>query len=172
MSKFSEYFNLKYSKLSEKKLTLTSTQLCLLKLLASGSTLQEIALMCGKKYENIKKRTNNLYKKFKVQNRLDLVRKAIKADLIKTGDVTVRFKKRFIKDEFLHDACLCQNLTEEEIRYLYLVSIGKTQREIVCIMNFYGIYPAQYIRKCICLKLNCKNMTQAVRTAFILKIIK
>ncbi len=172
MSKFSEYFNSTYSKLSEEKLTVTSSQLCLLKLLAGGAVLREIALMCGKKYENIKKRTNNLYKKFRVTNRADLIREAIKMELIKTGDVTRRFKKRFIKREFLQDDCRFQDLTDEEVQYLNLVSKGKTQKEIIYIMNFYGLYPAQYVRKCICWKLNCKNMTQAVRAAFILKIIK
>ena len=110
MYKFSEYFNSKYSKLKEKELRITSSQLSLLQILASGATIQEAALLSGKKYDNIKKRTNNLYKKFKVTNRADLIRKAINAGLISTKDVKVRFKKRFIKREILPEILQEQSL--------------------------------------------------------------
>ncbi len=172
MYKFSEYFNSKYSKLKEKELRITSSQLSLLQILASGATIQEAALLSGKKYDNIKKRTNNLYKKFKVTNRADLIRKAINAGLISTKDVKVRFKKRFIKREILPEILQEQGLTEEELRYLYLVSQGKTQKEIIAIMGLCSVYMAQYLRKCICEKLNCKNITESVRAAFVLKIIQ
>lgn len=172
MSIFSDYFNSKYSKLKEKELTLTSSQLRLLQILASGATIQEAALHSGKKYDNIKKRTNNLYKKFKVTNRADLIRKAINAGFISTKDVKTRFKKRFIKREILPEILQEQGLTEEELRYLSLVSEGKTQKEIIALMGLCSDYMGQYLKKCICGKLNCKNITEAVRVAFVLKIIQ
>lgn len=103
MSNFLNFYNQFYLDLinakKEKKYRLTKSQLELLKLLASGQTVNEIAGCLDKKYDNIKKRVQNLYKKFNVQNRCELIYRAIKVKLISTKDIKPQFRKRFIKSE-------------------------------------------------------------------------
>lgn len=55
MSKFLEYWNNRFYK-EEKKFKLIKSQLELLKMLAAGLTIKEIALRTNKKYETVKNR--------------------------------------------------------------------------------------------------------------------
>lgn len=81
MSKYLNYFNKLYEEQEKQKkkqeLRLVKSQLELLKLLASGLTIQEIATKLNKKYENIKKRTQNLYFKLGAVDRYWLIKLSI-----------------------------------------------------------------------------------------------
>ncbi len=77
------------------KIKAIKSQIELLKLLASGMTLREIAEKTGKKYNNIKKRTQLLYLKFNASSRKDLIRIAKKEGFISHKDITNKFRKRF-----------------------------------------------------------------------------
>lgn len=152
-----QYFDLSY----QHKIKVLKTQEELLFLLATGKTLKQIAIETNKTYNNIKKRTQALYKKFEVTNRSDLIAKAIACRILINEDVQRRFKKRFIKPEKLKKSGSYSELTEREMQYLKLAAVGKTQKEIIQIMDLCSTYTAQYIRGCICTKLNSKNLAQA-----------
>ncbi len=152
-----QYFDLSY----QHKIKVLKTQEELLFLLATGKTLKQIAIETNKTYNNIKKRTQALYKKFEVTNRSDLIAKAIACRILINEDVQRRFKKRFIKPEKLKKSGSCSELTEREMQYLKLAAAGKTQKEIIQIMDLCSTFTAQYIRGCICAKLNGKNLAQA-----------
>ncbi len=101
----------------------------MLKLLASGMTLREIAEKTGKKYNNIKKRTQLLYLKFNASSRKDLIRIAKKEGFISHKDITNKFRKRFVKNiETLNTTSLKIELTEREIKHLQLKSQGVKQK--------------------------------------------
>ena len=177
MSEYLNYFNKLYSEHQRAKnreeIRLLPSQLELLKLLASGLTLKEIAIKLDKKYENIKKRTQKLYIKLKVTNRGSLIRSAIEYKLISTKDVKSRFRKRFVKNNINHNIITetTGKLTENEKIFLKLLSLGKTQNEIIQIFGFYSPYLITNLRQNVCKKLDCKNLTQAVYIAKKLEFI-
>lgn len=174
MSKFLEYFNRIYEQRYKKRpLVLTKKQRDLLLLLAQGLTLKEIALQAGKTYNNMKKRTQCLYKKFQVKNRYELIRKAIGEKLLTTKEVKPKFRKRFIPKEkpLVISPIGSEYLTVREITYLKLAGAGKTDSEIIKLMGLYGTYPIWEIKRSIKGYLNCKNITQAIYIAKTLEII-
>ena len=142
---------------------LTNKQYELVILLASGITLKEIAVKLNKSYNDIRKRTLNLYKKFDVHNRLELVQFLIKTEIISTKNVTKKFRNRFIKKSiYVPETENIILLEYEEYIYLRKRGKGKTKKDIVAEMKLYSKYPLDIMDKNICYKLNCKNITQAV----------
>lgn len=155
-----------------KKFTLLKTQIELLKILASGITLKETAQKLCVKYNTIKTRTKVLYKKFNVDNRKDLISKAIELKILSFKDVKIKFYKRFccFKENYTNPTPK-EILTIEEIQYLKLASQGLSAKDIIQRMSLTGKYHAQYINLSLCYKLDAKNITQAVVYAKILEII-
>lgn len=79
------------------KINICKGELKLIKLLASGNTLKEIAKKTEKTYNNIHKQTQYLYNKFNVHDRRALIQSAISQQIISTSDIKNKFKKRFTK---------------------------------------------------------------------------
>lgn len=148
-----------------------NTQILLLKLLASGITLEQAARKLGVKYNTIKTRTRVLYAKFNVGNRKDLISKAIELNIISPNDVKFKFFKRFCSLPINCKPTFKETLNHEEIQYLKLASKGLSAKNIIQKMSLTGIYHARYINLSICYKLDAKNITQAVANANFLEII-
>lgn len=153
-------------------MNLIKSQHDLLKLLATGATLKEIAQQSGVKYNTIKTRTKLLYKIFEVNNRKDLIFKTLKLKIILYTDIKPKFRKRFVKsikrDKIPY---LQETLTHKEITYLLLKACGMKGYEIIESMHLASKYHERYIRNLICYKLNARNITHAVTNAIILGII-
>lgn len=147
------------------------SQSILLKLLASGITLKQAARKLGVKYNTIKTRTRVLYAKFNVDNRKDLISKAIELNILSPDDVKFKFYKRFCSLPINSKPTFKETLNQEEIHYLKLASQGLSAKDIIQKMSLTGIYHARYINLSICYKLDAKNITQAVANAKFLEII-
>lgn len=147
------------------------SQSILLKLLASGITLKQAARKLGVKYNTIKTRTRVLYAKFKVDNRKDLISKAIELNILSPDDVKCKFYKRFCSLPINSKPTFEETLNQEEIHYLKLASQGLSAKDIIQNMSLTGIYHARYINLSICYKLGAKNITQAVANAKFVEII-
>lgn len=156
------YLYYKYSE--DKKFNIIKSQLLLLKILAQGHTLLKSAEILGIKYYNLQKRTQNLYKKFNVTNRLQLIQKAIELKIITTKEVSTRFRKRFLKisNNVEYQTKIQYDLTNLEINYLHLFANGLTEKEIRDVLKLKGKYHSLCIRKTIIWKLNVDNMMQAL----------
>lgn len=57
------------------QINVRKSEIELLKFLATGKTIKECAVYLNKKYYNIQKRTQLLYKKFGVNDRKELIKK-------------------------------------------------------------------------------------------------
>lgn len=154
------------------KIKAIKSQIELLKLLASGMTLREIAEKTGKKYNNIKKRTQLLYLKFNASSRKDLIRIAKKEGFISHKDITNKFRKRFVKNiETLNTTSLKIELTEREIKHLQLKSQGVKQKDLIEQLGLWSYYGLKQKEFHICTKLNCKNFLEAIFIAKSMEII-
>lgn len=177
MSKYLDYFNKLYKEKEKQKrkleFRLTESQWKLLKFLACGLTLREIADALGTNYNNIKKRTQNLYFKFGAADRYCLIKLAIEYGFITTKDIKPRFRKRFIKENTIDNINHKEisMLSEREKIFLLLLGEGKTQTEIITVMELYGTYPVWELKRSICAKLACENFVRAVYVAKKLGII-
>ena len=152
---------------------LNKTQIILLKILATGHSLKEIAQVLGVSYNTVKTRTKLLYKKFEVSNRADLIHKALDLKLLSRKDIKSKFYKKFIlkKIDVKTQANLTEALTPQEITYLKHSAHGMTANEIIETMNLTGIYHAKYLKWSVCYKLNSNNITEAAYNAQVLGII-
>lgn len=143
-----------------------NSQIILIKMLASGITLQEAAYNLNTTHNNIKKRTQNLYKKFGVNSRKTLIIKCIRAKIISYKDIKYRFRKRFIesvlKDKPAEDNKVIINLTKEEINVLKLLVAGYKRKQIIECLGFYNMYYCNYVIDCICRKLRADNIMSAL----------
>lgn len=174
MSKFLEEYYKYYFPENNKnnKTKIIKSQLELLKFLAAGYTLKEIAQKTNKKYYNIQKRTQNLYKKFWVDNRSDLICKSIEEGILSTRDVKQLFKKRFTKITIKEkEIKLLEPLSNRAMLFLKLKSVGKSDNEIIKLLNLYGTYPIWEIKRELYYKFDCDNMLQVINKAFKLEII-
>lgn len=154
------------------KKSLRKSQLVLLKLLASGMTMKEIAVLLNISSNTAKTRLKTLYKKFGVISRAGLIKRALKFNIIKSTDVKSRFRKRFSKKDYnIEDAGIYEPLTEEEIKYINLICLGKSQKEIIKSIPLSGIFHARVLAITICSKLNAKNITHAVAKIYRLENI-
>lgn len=162
-----------YKKLSstEKSIKVIDSQLNLIKLLAKGDTIKEIALKTNAEYWAIQKRTQLIYKKFGVKNRLALITKAIEQSLIKTEDVSQKFHERFVKMPEGVKPELIEKLARRELMFLFLWSLGCRKKKVMELLNLPNLYFCNYLITEICKKLNAKNITQAVIFAYKLKLI-
>ncbi len=159
------------------KVRLIRSQINLILLLATGMTLKEIAIKEGKQENNIKKRTQNLYKKFLVANRKDLILKAIKQKIIKFKDISPKFRKRFFRENeiynnFYSDITIKEELNAEEIKILTLLSKGFTKKQIIKELRYINIHYYNMILYGIFAKLHVENKIQAVYMAIKNKIIE
>lgn len=144
---------------------LIKSQLCLLKELAKGKTLRDTALNLHISYYNLQKRTQLLYKKFNVHTRKELIIKAIERKIISTKDVSIKFRKRFIKVSNKIDFTaqnLNYKLSPQEQAFLFLAGKGKKEYQIRNILNLKGKYHSHCIKELILWKLNSKNMAEAI----------
>lgn len=160
----------------EKYPKLVSSQKELLYALVKGGTLKEIAENFGCTRDNIKKRTQKLYKKFEVNSRKSLVEKAIKFGFLKYSNVSFRFRKRFFynkKIEFkkLIIPTVSENLTEIEIAILELAAEGFTKKKIADLLNFSNMHTCNYYYNEIYRKLQTNHITCALIIAIKLGII-
>ena len=170
MSKFLEYFNRFFY--PQVELKVIKSQQELIKLLACGYTLKEIANKTNKKYFNIQKRTQKLYEKFGVNNRGDLIRKAIEYKIITTKDIKPLFKKRFTRiKNSIYEIKLLAPLSERAFNFLKLKSSGKSDSEIIQIMGLYGTYPIWEIKRELYSKLDSTNILQVIYKPVKLEII-
>lgn len=146
------------------EIKIINSQLVLIKELAKGDTLNNIAISLNIKYYNLQKRTQNLYKKFAVNNRKELIYKALKENVITTKDISKKFRKRFLKN--LDSINLPKSekyfLSSQEVIYLILKSQGFTEVEIREIMGLKGKYHSFCIANSILMKLDVKNFVQAL----------
>lgn len=151
---------------------MTKSQFTLLKHLATGATLKEIARKLNISHNTVKTRTKLLYKKFRVNNRKDLIFHALQLRIIPYSFVKPKFRKRFIKRiEPRQIPSLQDPLSQEEITYLLLKSCSMKIYEIIETMHLVSVYHERYIHNLVCSKLNAKNIIQAVTNAKILGII-
>lgn len=151
---------------------MTKSQLTLLKHLATGATLEEIAKKLNISYNTVKTRTKLLYKKFRVNNRKDLIFRAIQLRIIPYSFVKPKFRKRFIKKiEPRQIPSLQDTLSEEEIAYLLLKSCSMKIYEIRETMHLVSAYHERYIHNLVCSKLNARNIIHAITNAIMLGII-
>lgn len=168
---FKKHYYDKFFKNSE-KIKITKKQEELIRLLAKGFTIKEIADILNLSYYNIQKRTQILHKKFNVHKRHQLIDAAIKNCIIRYADLTSRYRKRFVKFEFtVPKVTITEPLTEQELEYLKLLAKGETKKNILKEMKLLNMNFCNYIQNNICKKLNAKNRVQAVFFACILKLI-
>lgn len=153
------------------KITLIKSQLELLKLLAGGLTLKEIAEKTGKKLNNIKKRVQLLYEKLDVNNRHDLITIALKNNFISHKNVTNRFRKRFSKIKIQNKTIKNVELSEREIKLLKLKSQCLSQAELIEELGLWSYYGLKQLQFYVCKKMECKNILEAVFIAKRLEII-
>lgn len=155
----------------DKKLHLIKSQIELLKLLACGYTLNEIANLTQKTYDNIKKRTQLLYKKFAVNSRQELIIKAKKEGFIVRDDISSRFKIRFNKTKFKAKNKPEFTLTDFETKLLKYKSQGFKCAEIIDKLGLWSYYGLKQKEFYLCAKMNCSNILEAVFYAKKLGII-
>lgn len=145
---------------------LLNSQLSLLLILASGATQKEAAAILGVSLNTIKARVKTLYAKFGVNSRVDLIKQAVRRNVINYKDIKPRFRRRFVnlKNE-TQKPILREPLSDEELVYLRYASIGMRQKDIIKIMNLSGIFHARVLVMIICYKLNAKNILEAIVNA-------
>ena len=151
---------------------INKSQMELILELMQGKTLNEIAETLNTTYNNIQKRTNNLYKKFNVKNRKDLSTALLQQNIITSTQITKNFRKRFktkIDDTAISEEI--EELTKQELQYLFLASRSKTKKDIMNIMNLRNMHECNYIQACICRKLNALNMINALFIAGKLNLV-
>lgn len=151
---------------------LTQNELIVLKQLAKGHTLKQIAQNLNKSYHSIHQFTRRLYHKFKVTNRLKLIEKALELDIIKYANISKKFRDRFCHPERENVTIeLVEPLTDEELTYLKLVIEHNTKKQIIEKLNILNINFCNYIIWNICCKLKARNITQAAYHAGVLGIL-
>ena len=151
---------------------INKSQMELILELMQGKTLNEIAETLNTTYNNIQKRTNNLYKKFNVKNRKDLSTALLQQNIITSTQIRKDFRKRFktkIEDTPISEEI--EELTKQELQYLFLASRAKTKKDIMSIMNLRNMHECNYIQASICRKLNAQNMINALFTAGKLNLV-
>lgn len=172
------YYKLFHSELKkEKKIKLIKSQKELLLELASGKTIPEIAEKFDKTPNNIKKRTLNLYKKFNVHCRKELLLKAIEQKIISYKNIFPRCRKRFLKSDNISASFKLETpknleLSEKEYNFLLFLAQSYTRKQIMKMLNFYNMHDCNYYYHCMLNKLNAKNAIQAVVTGIKYSIIK
>lgn len=155
-----------------KQIKLINSQLELIKMLARGYTLQETADKMNLKYCNLQRRTQLLYKKFGVNSRKELINKALEQKIIKTSDISNKYRRRFLKSPLVNSTPkLIEPLSDNEKEYLQLIAAGYSKQEIIEELHVLNIHFCNYIQNCICYKLNAKNILQAVIFAYKLNIL-
>ncbi len=102
-----------------KNIKLTNKQKTIILALAQGKTLKLTAQELSLKYDNFTKQTQNLYKKFNVHNRKELILKAVQQGIISSKNVSKSFKKRFTK--FPKNSFPAARLNTQEKQYLQLM---------------------------------------------------
>ncbi len=158
---------------SNKAPRVIKSQLKLIKALAEGRTLKETADMLDISYYNLQKRTQLLYKKFKVHNRAALITKALKFKIIPSSDIKKHFRLRFTNklDSNRTNLKLKSDLTELEINYLKLAASGAIKKEIIKQLNLINMHFCNFLLAEICSKLNARNITEATTKAIRLNVI-
>lgn len=173
--KFKKIISLNLEK--KENIKLINSQKELLKILAKGNTLKEIAISINCSTDNIKKRTKKLYKKFNVKQRKELIKKAIKLNFLSYKDVSHKFKKRFFKDKVISSPkTIISNdlepLTENEITILKLAAKGFSKKEIKKELKYYNMHSCNIDVYLLCKKLKAANITNAVFIAIKLGLIE
>ena len=112
---------------------ITNKQKTIILALAQGKTLKLTAQELSLKYDNFTKQTQNLYKKFNVHNRKELILKAVQQGIISSKNVSKSFKKRFTK--FPKNSFSTARLNTREKQYLQLAAQGFTKEQIIKEMN-------------------------------------
>lgn len=155
------------------KIEINKRQEELIRLLAKGFTLKEIAKILNATYYSIQKRTQVLYKKFSVNKRAELIDVAVANNIISYADLTGRYRKRFVKPIKIKisKVNLSEPLTEQELQYMKLLADGKRKKDIMKEMKLLNINSCNHLQDSMCKKLNAKNKTQALFFACILKLI-
>ena len=177
-SKYYDSLLSEFKKEKEIKIKIVKSQRELLLELASGKTLTEIAEKLNKTPNNIKKRTLNLYKKFNIHSRKELILKAIKQNIISCKNITRKCRKRFLTKS--NNVCTINNikqpktfnLTEREYNFLLLLSKGYTRKQIMEELRITNMHACNYHYYCMLDKLNAKNAVQAIVTAIKYGILK
>ena len=164
-----------YNRLTSKRIAvkIIKSQITLIKALAKGLTLKATAGMMKISYNNLQKRTQLLYKKFKVHSRRSLITKSLSLNLISSSEITKLFRRRFAYKQKVDPPApeLNATLTEQELNYLELASHGATKKEIIERLNLINMHFCNFLLSEICAKLNAKNITEAAANAIRLKII-
>ena len=174
----SKYYKSLLSEFKRKKeIKLIKSQKELLLELASGKTLNEIAEKLNKKPNNIKKRTLNLYKKFNVHSRKELLSETINKYIISYKNITRKCRKRFLtKSNVVRTLNIERpktfNLTEQEYNFLLLLSKGYTRKQIMEKLRITNMHACNYCYYCMLDKLNAKNAVQAIVAAIKYGILK
>lgn len=164
----------KYESLFKKdeQMKLIKSQIELIKMLARGYTLQETADKMNLKYCNLQKRTQLLYKKFGVNSRKELIEKALEQKIIKTSDISNKYRRRFLKYQDADaQPQLIEPLTDLEKQYIRLIIAGESKQMIVKKLHVLNIHFCNHIQNCICYKLNAKNILQAAIFAYKLQLL-
>ena len=174
---FKKYYMPEFDLPKSLKIKLIKSQKELLLELASGKTIPEIAQKLDKTPNNIKKRTLNLYKKFNVHYRKELLLKAIEQKIISYKNISPRCRKRFLKSDNIPVSVEVKTpnnleLSEKEYNFLLLLSQSYTRKQIMKILNFYNMHDCNYYYHCMLNKLNAKNAIQAVVVGIKYGIIK
>ena len=159
------------------KIKLINSQKELLKILAQGYTLNEIAKIFNCSHDNIKKRTKRLYKKFNAKNRKELIQKAIKLKFLGYKDISYKFRKRFLKKDINISSKInvpdnIEPLNESEMKIFNLAVKGYTKKEIVKELNLLNMHSCNVSFYIILRKLKAENITNAVCIAIKSGLIK
>ena len=175
--KFKKYYMPEFDLPKSLKIKLIKSQKELLLELASGKTIPEIAQKLDKTPNNIKKRTLNLYKKFNVHYRKELLLKAIEQKIISYKNISPRCRKRFLKPNNIPVSVEVKTpnnleLSEKEYKYLLLLSQSYTRKHIMEKLKLRNMHDCNYYYHCLLNKLNAKNAIQAVVTGIKYSIIK
>lgn len=156
------------------EIKLTENELIVLKELAKGDTLKQIAQNLGKSYHSIHQFTRKLYQKLKVNNRRNLIIRALELKLLTYTAISKKFRDRFcIPPKTAKETIkLREPLTDEELAYFRLAIIQHyTKKQIIEKLNILNINFCNYIISNICYKLYARNLTQAAYHAGILGIL-
>jgi len=139
-----------------------NSQLRLIRILASGATLNEAAAILKVSINTVRTRVKTLYTKFGVNNRADLIKQAVYFEIINFKDIKPRFRRRFINIK-IDDVkpTLREPLTVDELKYLTCLMRGMSQKEIVKKLPLSGIFHARILVISICYKLGARNITEA-----------
>ena len=113
-----------------------------------------------------------LYKKFGVNSRKEVIEKALEKKIIKTSDISNKYRRRFLKYQDADaQPQLIEPLTDLEKQYIRLIIAGESKQEIVKKLHVLNIHFCNYIQNCICYKLNAKNILQAAIFAYKLQLL-